>query len=433
MLHDERRSEWEGIFDNMKEEKKEETQAELESFYRGQLGIDDEAVLQKAVDASRIWDLTVGETLIREGVVPSHLYFLLQGAMRGVLLDDNGKDVTDCISCRPGETVMPDNDFNLPASVTMEVLEDSRVVVLPLELVRELLAEHPELMDIYRRQPDILCISCYLWNISYVRQVITETPKILPDVRIWLGGPEVSFDGREILQAHPCLTGVMCGEGEETFLELMEYYHRQPEKGADQMEAEQGAGGVCPGESLTLEQVRGIVYRDESGNIQVNPLRPVMDLSSVPFVYGHIEDFRNRIIYYESSRGCPFSCSYCLSSIEKSVRFRNPETVCRELQFFLDRRVPQVKFVDRTFNCRKSHAMAIWTYILEHDNGITNFHFEIEAELLCEEELELLSRMRPGLVQLEIGVQSANPKTLAAVSLPEDLPPPLGSLIPYFR
>lgn len=151
MLHDERRSEWEGIFDNMKEEKKEETQAELESFYRGQLGIDDEAVLQKAVDASRIWDLTVGETLIREGVVPSHLYFLLQGAMRGVLLDDNGKDVTDCISCRPGETVMPDNDFNLPASVTMEVLEDSRVVVLPLELVRELLAEHPELMDIYRR------------------------------------------------------------------------------------------------------------------------------------------------------------------------------------------------------------------------------------------------------------------------------------------
>ena len=146
MLHDERRSEWEGIFDNMKEEKKEETQAELESFYRGQLGIDDEAVLQKAVDASRIWDLTVGETLIREGVVPSHLYFLLQGAMRGVLLDDNGKDVTDCISCRPGETVMPDNDFNLPASVTMEVLEDSRVVVLPLELVRELLAEHPELI-----------------------------------------------------------------------------------------------------------------------------------------------------------------------------------------------------------------------------------------------------------------------------------------------
>ena len=153
----------------------------------------------------------------------------------------------------------------------------------------------------------------------------------------------------------------------------------------------------------------------------MNPPAPLPDLDALPFSYSDLADFENRIIYYESSRGCPFSCSYCLSSIEKSVRFRNPETVCRELQFFLDRRVPQVKFVDRTFNCRKSHAMAIWTYILEHDNGITNFHFEIEAELLCEEELELLSRMRPGLVQLEIGVQSANPKTLAAVRRRTDL------------
>ena len=153
----------------------------------------------------------------------------------------------------------------------------------------------------------------------------------------------------------------------------------------------------------------------------MNPPAPLPDLDALPFPYSDLADFENRIIYYESSRGCPFSCSYCLSSIEKSVRFRKPKTVCRELQFFLDRRVPQVKFVDRTFNCRKSHAMAIWTYILEHDNGITNFHFEIEAELLCEEELELLSRMRPGLVQLEIGVQSANPKTLAAVRRRTDL------------
>ena len=153
----------------------------------------------------------------------------------------------------------------------------------------------------------------------------------------------------------------------------------------------------------------------------MNPPAPLPDLDALPFPYSDLADFENRIIYYESSRGCPFSCSYCLSSIEKSVRFRKPKTVCGELQFFLDRRVPQVKFVDRTFNCRKSHAMAIWTYILEHDNGITNFHFEIEAELLCEEELELLSRMRPGLVQLEIGVQSANPKTLAAVRRRTDL------------
>ena len=277
------------------------------------------------------------------------------------------------------------------------------------------------LMDIYRRQPDILCISCYLWNISYVRQVITETPKILPDVRIWLGGPEVSFNGSEILEAHPCLTGVMCGEGEETFLELMEYYHGQPEKGADQMEAEQGTGGVCPGESLTLEQVRGIVYRDESGNIQVNPLRPVMDLSSVPFVYGHIEDFRNRIIYYESSRGCPFSCSYCLSSIDKCLRFRDIELVKKELQFFIDHEVPQVKFVDRTFNCRHDHAMAVWSYIKEHDRGITNFHFEVAADLLNEEEIHLIREMRPGLIQLEIGVQSANEETIREIRRKMDL------------
>ena len=137
------------------------------------------------------------------------------------------------------------------------------------------------------------------------------------------------FDGRERLESCSCLTGIMCGEGEETFLELMDYYHGQTEPGA------------------TLEQIRGIVYRDESGNIHINPPRPVMDLSRVPFVYSHIEDFRNRIIYYESSRGCPFSCSYCLSSIDKCLRFRDIGLVKKELQFFIDHEVPQVKFVGR--------------------------------------------------------------------------------------
>ena len=253
------------------------------------------------------------------------------------------------------------------------------------------------LMDIYRRRPDILCISCYLWNISYVWQVIAEIPKILPEVKIWLGGPEVSFDGSEILEIHPGLTGVMCGEGEETFLELMDYYHGQTEPGA------------------TLEQIRGIVYRDKPGNIHINPPRPVMDLSRVPFVYSHIEDFRNRIIYYESSRGCPFSCSYCLSSVDKCLRFRDIELVKKELQFFIDHEVPQVKFVDRTFNCRHDHAMAVWSYIKEHDRGITNFHFEVAADLLNEEEIRLIQGMRPGLIQLEIGVQSANEQTIREI------------------
>ncbi len=259
------------------------------------------------------------------------------------------------------------------------------------------------LMDIYRRRPDILCISCYLWNIRYVEQVIREIPKILPEITIWLGGPEVSFDGRERLESCPCLTGIMCGEGEETFLELMDYYHGQTEPG------------------MTLEQIRGIAYRDEPGNIHINPPRPVMDLSRVPFVYSHIEDFRNRIIYYESSRGCPFSCSYCLSSIDKCLRFRDIGLVKKELQFFIDHEVPQVKFVDRTFNCRHDHAMAVWSYIKEHDRGITNFHFEVAADLLNEEEIRLIQGMRPGLIQLEIGVQSANVQTIREIRRKMDL------------
>ena len=215
------------------------------------------------------------------------------------------------------------------------------------------------LMDIYSRQPDVLCISCYLWNISYVGQIVTEVPKILPDTKIWLGGPEVSYDAPEELRRYPGVDGVMCGEGEETFLELMEYWHLQGDGRTD---------GALP-------EIKGIVYRGQDGAVRENPSRPVMDLSCVPFVYEHIEDFKNRIIYYESSRGCPFSCSYCLSSIDKCLRFRDIDMVKKELQFFIDHEVPQVKFVDRTFNCRHDHAMEVWTYIKEHDRGITNFHF----------------------------------------------------------
>lgn len=258
------------------------------------------------------------------------------------------------------------------------------------------------LMDIYTRRPDILCFSCYLWNISYVEQLIREIPKILPDTKIWLGGPEVSFNARELLRDYPGLTGIICGEGEETFLELMEYYHTGTEKPA-------------------LTEIRGIVYREGDGCVKETPSRPVLNLSTVPFVYDHIEDFRNRIIYYESSRGCPFSCSYCLSSIDKCLRFRDPELVKRELQFFIDHEVPQVKFVDRTFNCRHDHAMAVWRYIKEHDRGITNFHFEIAADLLNEEELSLIRSMRPGLIQLEIGIQSANEETIREIRRKMDL------------
>lgn len=249
------------------------------------------------------------------------------------------------------------------------------------------------LKDIYRSGADVVCFSCYIWNISYIKDLIHDLKKILPGTAFWVGGPEVSFDAEKLLKELPQLAGVMVGEGEETFLELASYYI-------------EGTG--------TLEQIKGIAYRDGE-EIRHNGWREIMDLSKVPFAYEKTEDFTNRIIYYESSRGCPFSCSYCLSSIDKKLRFRDLSLVKKELQFFLDRKVPQVKFVDRTFNCRHDHAMAIWKYIQEHDNGVTNFHFEISADLIREEELELMSHMRPGLIQLEIGVQSTNPETIQAI------------------
>ncbi len=254
------------------------------------------------------------------------------------------------------------------------------------------------LQEIYKKRPDILCFSCYIWNLSYVEELVKEAHKILPDAVIWLGGPEVSYDGIDVLTRIPEVAGVMKGEGEQTFCELLEYYTQ------------------CEGKEHQLAQIQGIVYREEqTRKICENDWRPVMDLSKVPFVYHNMEDFEHKIIYYESSRGCPFSCSYCLSSIDKCLRFRDLELVKQELQFFIDHRVPQVKFVDRTFNCKHEHAMAIWKYIVEHDNGVTNFHFEVSADLLNEEELVLMSQMRPGLIQLEIGVQSTNPETIREI------------------
>lgn len=255
------------------------------------------------------------------------------------------------------------------------------------------------LKDIHSSGADVVCFSCYIWNISFVRELIRDLVKILPKTAFWAGGPEVSYDAEKFLTEMPEMTGVMVGEGEKTFHDLLEFYI----DGKD-----------------SLEEISGIAYRTGDKIIH-NGWRELMDLSAIPFVYEHLEKFENRIIYYESSRGCPFSCSYCLSSIDKKLRFRDLELVKIELQFFLDHRVPQVKFVDRTFNCKHEHAMTIWKYILEHDNGVTNFHFEISADLLREEEMELMSQMRPGLIQLEIGVQSTNPETIRAIHRHMDL------------
>lgn len=249
------------------------------------------------------------------------------------------------------------------------------------------------LEKIYCQKPDVLIFSCYIWNIEYVRELAAEFHKLRPEVPIWVGGPEVSFETERFLKENPAITGIMMGEGERTLTELCTSFEQES----------------------SLEKIDGISYRRGDGTVAVQPLRSLLPMDELPFCYANLQDFEHRIIYYESSRGCPFSCSYCLSSVDKKLRFRSLPLVYRELQFFIDAKVPQVKFVDRTFNCRHEHAMGIWNYIKEHDNGITNFHFEISADLFREDELELISDMRPGLIQLEIGVQSTNGATIREI------------------
>lgn len=303
------------------------------------------------------------------------------------------------------------------------------------------------LTDIYVRKPDIVCFSCYLWNIVNVKQLVRELPKILPDLEICLGGPEVSYNAPEVLEKMPQVRTVMCGEGEETFFELLEHYHGRGlplseiagiAYAADTslqnkyvknkiLHAENGSsrndnkivctenGGARNDNKIIYTKSIGFKNEPPERKIVVNPPRAPLDMNRLPFVYEDMAAFQNKIIYYESSRGCPFSCSYCLSSIDRRLRFRDIETVRHELQFFIDQEVPQVKFVDRTFNCRHDHAFAVWSYLAEHDKGKTNFHFEVAADLLNEEELRLITSMRPGLIQLEIGVQSTNERTIREI------------------
>ncbi len=248
------------------------------------------------------------------------------------------------------------------------------------------------LSDIYSRKPDVIGFSCYIWNFTMVKDLLADIPKVLPGTKIWLGGPEVSFDGERLLREYPMIEGIMIGEGEATFLEVLQYYVMQKEPAA-------------------LQEIKGLCLR--TGR---TPEREALSMDVLPFLYESLDSFENRIIYYESSRGCPFRCSYCLSAIDKSVRFRSLDTVKEELRFFLNQKAAQVKFIDRTFNCNHEHAYSIWKFISENDNGITNFHFEIAADIITEEEIALLSAMRPGLVQLEIGVQSTNEKTLKEIN-----------------
>lgn len=255
--------------------------------------------------------------------------------------------------------------------------------------------QYPEeiLRDLYEKAPDVIAFSCYIWNIRSIKELVREIRKVIPQVQIWLGGPEASHDAHGLMEAYPEVTGIMIGEGEETFYELCRYYD---------------------GKISSLAEIDGIAYRNGE-RIAIGSPALISDLDSLKFAYEDLDDFEHKIIYYESSRGCPFSCSYCLSSIDKCVRFRDLQMVKKELQVFIDAKVPQVKFVDRTFNCKPSHALEIWRYLIEHDNGETNFHFEAAADLMTEEELALLKTMRKGLIQLEIGVQSTNEETICEI------------------
>ncbi len=254
------------------------------------------------------------------------------------------------------------------------------------------------LTDIYKQKPDVIGFSCYIWNINMIEELSVELNKILPEAKIWLGGPEVSFDYLEKLKEWDFIDKIIIGEGEETFKELVE----------------------CSLNNKPVSKVKGIAYRNEGLEIIINEPRNPMNMDEIIFPYDNIEEFKSQILYYETSRGCPFNCSYCLSSVDKSVRYRSLLLVKKEIKFFLDNKVSQVKLVDRTFNCNRERTYEIWKYIHDNDNGITNFHFEVSADLLNERELNLISNFRKGLIQLEIGVQSTNELTIEAINRTTD-------------
>lgn len=381
------------------------------------------------------------------GVYSLKMFAESQGAAQAVQGDQNPWE--DGLPCVPLGAEKQE-EHGPYAGVTEKTARESHS--MQVEIAEYTINNQMELIleDIYRRKPDMVGISCYIWNIAYALDLVRDIHKVLPDTDIWLGGPEVSYDAPQLLAREPEVFGVMKGEGEEMFAALLECYRtlgctvrslgwNEQKNVAAETVADSGRLPELQDRPETarvseisgnarvsafwhgMSQVAGLTYHGADGIICDQPIRPVMDMSRIPFLYPSLKGFENRIVYYESSRGCPFSCSYCLSSIDKSVRFRDLKLVLPELDFFLEKRVPQVKFVDRTFNAKKSHAMAIWKHILEHDNGVTNFHFEITADLLDEEELELISRMRPGLIQLEIGVQSTNQETIWAIRRKMDL------------
>lgn len=246
--------------------------------------------------------------------------------------------------------------------------------------------------EIYEEKPDFLGFSCYIWNINIILEIISTIKKLLPNVKIFVGGPEVSYEYDYIFEKG--IDIVCIGEGEKTVKELIDKFNEKK----------------CIDKSF--ENVNGIAFKLEN-DIIVTKDRDLLQLDEIPFVYKNgLEGTEHKILYYEASRGCPYSCQYCLSSLEKGLRFLSEKRVKEDLDFFLKNNVKQVKFVDRTFNCNKKFALLIWNYLIDNDNGITNFHFEISADIVDDDMLNVLKNARVGLFQFEIGVQSTNDATL---------------------
>jgi Fe-S oxidoreductase len=252
---------------------------------------------------------------------------------------------------------------------------------------------------IFERCPDMVLFSTYIWNREFTLQVCAEIRMLLPKILIGLGGPEVSWSAEKTFKECAAADFILAGEGEQTFADLVDRL----------------------ADSREFSDISGLYWRT-GDRLVFGGERPVLsDLSQIPFPYGSGEldfDPENRIVYYESSRGCPFQCAYCLSSIDKSVRYYPLDRVLAEIGFFMEKGFPLVKFVDRTFNLDPDRYLAIWRYIRDHHNGKTLFHFEIAAEFLADEAFDVLETMPEGSIQFEIGIQSINPETLRLVGRP---------------
>lgn len=268
----------------------------------------------------------------------------------------------------------------------------------PYDLRRMDFTINQQLDDMYgailQENPQVVFFSVYIWNREICDRLSQRLTRALPDLEIYYGGPEASYQAREILACQPEVDGIFQGEGEEAFRAFLQAHD---------------AGQV------DLSRIPSLVYRDQGG-IRANPRPAFVEMADLPLGYAaDFSDAQHQIVYYESSRGCPYACAYCLSSLDRQLRERPLDQTLAHIDAFIAAGLPQVKFIDRTFNAKPERALAIWDHIMAQDRGQTNFHFEVTAEILTDQALELLSQARPGLFQFEIGVQSTHLPTLHAV------------------